>query len=472
VAGTQVREGAAIMTLRDARLGTRRRERVLPWAAAAVLLAVAGIVGSLRRPFAPTLPASATDLDTFDTAVMVAVEAYRGPRYVVGIAATVVAVLVPVLIVATGRGRARVRRWAGGATHGPLRAARVALLVAVLTSLATLPLAAWTRIVHDGRWGFRTQSVAGWVRDWLVVSTGTWLITAGVVAGLFAGMRRWPRSWPYRLTILGTGLVAAFVLLHPLVVQPLLLPTSPLPAGEARDAIEEVLAHAGEPDVPLLVGEASRRTTRVNAAVVGIGPTERVVVHDTLLELPPDQVASVVAHELAHREHADLVRGVLLGAAGLLAGTLVLRGVLGSAWVRRGLAVRGPTDPRLAAAVMALVAVLELVGSPVANLVSREVERAADARALELTEDPAPLLRTARTFTVRDLAAPEPPTPLHLYYGTHPTVGQRVRYAAAWADHRGVELPSRTELEAVEDDVAHPAVSSAALPPAPWRARR
>jgi STE24 endopeptidase len=449
--------GGSAVTLRQAHLGTRRRERVLPWALAAATLAVVGLVGSLRRPFAPDLPASATDLDGFDAAVLVAVEAYRGPRYVVGITATLVALAVPLLVVTTHRGRRWVRGWAGGANHAPLRAARVALWIVILTSLATLPLAAWTRIVHDGRWGFRTQPVSGWVRDWLLVSAGSWVLTAVLAAVLFAAIRRWPRSWPFRLTVLGTALAAAFVLLHPLVIQPLLLPTSPLPPGEARDAIEEVLVRAGEPDVPLLVGEASRRTTRVNAAVVGLGPTERVVIHDTLLELPVEQVASVVAHELAHRQHADLVRGVLLGATGLLVALLVLRGLL-ALGIGRRLEPRGPTDPRLAAVVVAVVAVFELVGSPVANLVSRHVELAADARALELTGDPEPLLRTTRTFTVRDLAAPEPPRALHLYYGTHPSVGQRIRYVASWAQVHGVTLPTRAELEEAEASAAHDAI--------------
>jgi STE24 endopeptidase len=443
------------VTLRQARLGTRRRDRVVPWALAAVALALVGVAGSIWRPYAAPLPVVGTDLDGFDAAVLAAVEAYRGPRYIVGVVATVLAFLVPVLFVATAAGRARVKRWAGGASHAPLRAAGLAVVVAVITSLVTFPLAAWNRIVEDGRWGFRTQSAAGWVSDWLVVSAGRWLAVGVLAALLFASMRRWPRSWPYRLTLLGTALTAAFVLIHPLVIQPLLLPTSPLPVGEARDALEDVLQAAGDTEVPLHVGEASLRTTRVNAAVVGLGPTERIVIHDNLLDLPPEQVASVLAHELAHREHTDLVRGVLLGAAGLLLALVVLQGLLGSSGTRRRMAPRGPTDPRLAAVVLAAVAAFELVGNPVANLVSRRVELAADARAIELTEDPEQLIRTTRAFTVRDLSAPDPPTLLHGYFGTHPSVGQRIRYAASWAETQGIPLPARSELEADEEDAAH-----------------
>jgi STE24 endopeptidase len=446
------------VNLRAARLGTRRREHVGIWAALALLLAVTGIALSIWRPYAPALPTVATDLDGFDPAVLAAVEAYRAPRYLLGPASTLLTLLVPLWFVATARGRARVRRWAGGATHAPLRAAAVAAGIAVTTSLVTLPLAAWTRIVHDGRWGFRTQSAFGWFTDWLLVSAGRWLGVGVVIAVLVVAVRRWPRSWPFRLTVLGTAVAALFVLVHPLVLQPLLLPTTPFPDGEHRELIESLLERTGDPEVPLFLGEASRRTTRVNAAVVGIGPTERVVVHDTLLELPPAQVASVVAHELAHREHADLSRGLLLGAAGLLVGLVLLQGLLRSSTASR--AARGPTDPRLAAVLVAALVVLELVGTPLGNAVSRRVELAADARALELTGDPEPLVRTTRTFTVRDLSAPEPPALLHRYYGTHPSVGQRLRYAAAWAQREGIDLPDRAELADDEAQVAHPAVSA------------
>jgi STE24 endopeptidase len=448
------------VTLRQARLGTRRREWVAPWALAAILLATIGVVGSIWRPFAPTVTAVSTDLDTFSSSVMAAVEAYRSPRYVVGILATIVSLLVPLLIVGTAGGRTRVRRWAGGAVHAPLRAARVGVTIAVLTSLATLPFAVWSRIVHDGRWGFRTQSAWGWASDWFMVSAGRWAIIGALVAVLFAAMRRWPRSWPFRLTVLGVVLAAAFVMLHPLVVQPLLLPTSPLPEGETRDSLEGLLRAAGDPQIPLHVGEASLRTTRVNAAVVGLGPTERVVIHDTLLELPAEQVAFVVAHELAHHEHADLVRGILLSSAGILLALLVLRSVLGGSGTRRRLEPRGPTDPRLAAVLLAAVAVLEFVGTPVVNVVSRQVELAADARALELSSEAEQLIRTTRAFTVRDLSAPDPPILLHRYYGTHPSVGQRIRYAVAWAEERGLELPDRTDLEDAEREVAHPSVTA------------
>jgi STE24 endopeptidase len=440
------------------RLGRGRRERVLPWAVVAVLLAIVGVVASVWRPLAPSLAAVATDLDTFGPDVMTAVDAYRAPRYLVAGVSTGLGVVVPVLIAWTRRGRALVGRVAGPATQSPLRGALVAVVVAVATSLATLPLAAWIRIVHDGRWGFRTQSWSGWVVDWVTVSAGTWLTMGALAALLLAAVRRWPRSWPYRLTVVGALLGAAIVVIHPLVLQPVLLPTSPLPEGEVRDVAEELMAEMGAEDLPLYVGEASVRTTRVNALVTGLGPTERIVLYDTLLELPEDQLRSVIAHELAHREHRDLLRGVLAVPTALLAALLLLRGVVWSSPSRRRAGARGPTDPRLVAVVMAVAAVLEFAGTPVANMVSRRAEAAADHRALQVTGEVEVQIRTARAFTVRDLSAPEPPAWAQLLYGTHPSVAERVRAAVAEADDPD-DLPGRDELSADEADVAHPSIT-------------
>ncbi|MFA9445713.1 M48 family metalloprotease [Egicoccus sp. AB-alg6-2] len=445
------------MSRRYPRLGARR-ERVVGWLLLALLLAVTGLAVSIWRPLAPRVPASGGELSAFSASVLDTVRAYRTPRYVVAALATAASVAVPLVFVVTRWGRRRIAVWAGGG-GGALRGGLVALRLSVLSSLAVLPLAVYVGIVHDGRWGFRTRSVGGWFSDWFLRSAGHWLLVSVLVAALLAAMRRWPSSWPYRATVGGTVLVAAFVLLHPLVVQPLFLPTTPLADGPDREAVEEVLARAGASDLDVRIGQASLRSTRVNALVTGLGPTERIVIYDNLLELPREQIAAVVAHELAHHEHADLPRGVALSAAALLAGLLVVHLVTASRSAQAAMGARGPADPRMVAVILAAAAVLELVGTPIGNLVSRRAEAAADARAVELTRDPAHLLATTRVFTVRDLSAPEPPSWIRLLYGSHPTVAERIDYLDGWARQHGVDLPSVTELQEAERDQHHPAIA-------------
>ena len=135
----------------------------------------------------------------------------------------------------------------------------------------------------------------------------------------------------------------------------------------------------------VLVADASRRTTTLNAYVSGFGSTRRVVVYDTLIEtLPRDQALSVVAHELAHARHRDVVIGSVLGAAGAVLGVGALALALGALARRR---LPGAAEPAVVPVVLALVALATLVTAPVQNGISRQIETRADVDALHATQD-------------------------------------------------------------------------------------
>ena len=83
-------------------------------------------------------------------------------------------------------------------------------------------------------------------------------------------------------------------------------------AGRTESSGAAVLALAEAEGVEVgevLVSDASRRTTTLNAYVSGLGETRRVVLYDNLVEQPEEQVLAVVAHELAHVRHDDVLVG-------------------------------------------------------------------------------------------------------------------------------------------------------------------
>ena len=450
------------MSLRKARLApgpSHVRDRVVVPALLAGAAAVAGAAASLLRPIAPPSTVS-TELDAFSAAVLRTVAGYTGPRSFAVAATTVLSVLVPFWFVGTRAGRALTFRLAGPAEHSGIRAALVAAVVVVAASLARLPVALPVAYHRDRAWGFAAGTVWTWLSEWTVRVGGRLLGSMVGVAVLLWAVRRWPRSWPYRLALVGTGAVAAVVLLHPLLIQPLTLDTEPLEPGPLRTELQAMLDRAGEPEVDILVGDASRRTTRLNAFVTGLGPSRQLVLYDTLLELPDDRILYVAAHEFAHREHGDLARGVALSALGLLVGLLLLALVLRSPGTAAVVGARGPGDPRLVPMILVLAVVGQLVAAPVAMGVSRRAEAAADQRALELTGDPAAMVATTRTFVVRDLANPSPPTWVRLLFGSHPSPVERIRAAATFAAANDLALPELADLRAAEDGIRHPRIPS------------
>jgi len=338
----------------------------------------------------------------------------------------------------------RVRRLLERAGGHPVRgAALVGAGISVVVAVVGLPLAAWAheRAVDAG---LSTQSLGPWLSD---VAKAT-AIEAGFAAlgGVLALalIRRFPRRW----WLPAAGLVVAFTVLtlylSPVVIDPVFNKFEPLPAGKLRTDVLELSRRAGVDVGEVYRVDASRRTTAINAYVGGLGHTKRVVLYDNLIEdFPPDQVRSVVAHELGHVKHSDVPRGILWIAIVAPAGTLLLQrlterftasGGLDRGDERGGDARPGPAVIPAVALALALVSFGLTCAS---NVLSRQVEARADAFALETTRDPSAFIALERSLAIRNLSQPDPPKLWHLLFGTHPTTIERIGYGKTYAPKAG-----------------------------------
>ncbi|MGH3306582.1 MAG: M48 family metalloprotease, partial [Nocardioides sp.] len=314
------------------------------------------------------------------------------------------------LAIACWLGFSRLGTRLAGAVPGPwwVRVVLVVAALALLGRMATLPFALLLH-GHLVEYGLSTQTRAEYLLDLAKGEAVGVVVTALAVLVVVGCARRWRRSWP----AIAGGVLAGFVLVgslvYPVLVEPIFNDFEPLPDGEFRS---QILALADEEGVnvdEVLVADASRRTTTLNAYVSGLGTTRRVVVYDNLVEdLPRGQALSVVAHELAHARHRDVLTGSLLGAAGALCGVGLLGLVVG---VRRGPSM---SDPVVVPLVLALAALAGFVSTPVQNTISRQVETRADVDALLATEDPEAFVEMQKQLALRSFSDPTPPALVQL----------------------------------------------------------
>jgi len=296
------------------------------------------------------------------------------------------------------------------------------LALALVGRLATLPFSIVLRHrsldygLTNQAWGAYAVDLAKGVAVEVVATSIALVVIVGVA-------RRWPRAWPAVAGVLMAGLVMLGSFVYPLLVEPLFNHFESLPDGPLRT---QVLALADEEGVQVddvLVADASRRTTTLNAYVSGFGSSRRVVVYDNLVDDVDDrQVLSVVAHELGHARHDDVLTGSLLGAAGAGFGVGLL-----------GLLVGGVADPRWVPRVLALMAVATLLASPVENGISRRIETRADVASLEATKDPEAFAEVQKELALTSLADPTPYAWSQFWFGSHPTALQRIALAERFA---------------------------------------
>lgn len=308
------------------------------------------------------------------------------------------------------------------------RVAGAAVTLVLLPQLLALPFGARARVVR-ARFGLVTQGWGGWALDVLRGLLISLPLVGGALFAVYAlaGVTRWWWAW----AALGAAAVTvALSWVAPVVFEPLFNRFTPMPAGPLRDALLALAARDGVAVRDVLVADASRRTTALNAYVSGFGRTRRIVVHDTLLgAAEPREVELVVAHELGHVVHRDVARGTALGAVGAALGVCVLAAVVSSGALLSLAGADRFADPRSAWLLAAAAAVGSALAGPAGCAVSRRVELRADRYALALTGDPAEFIAMQRRLTVANVAEPSPPGVLHMLFGTHPTPTERIALA-------------------------------------------
>ena len=313
------------------------------------------------------------------------------------------------------------------------------LAVTLLGRLLVLPWDAWSESVRR-RYGLSTRSWGGWAVD-VAKSYGVGLVLTLAVLFLVVGLVRWSPQWWWSVgAALGALLVVSVSFAYPVVVEPVFNSFAPLPAGPLRTSLLDLARADGVPVSDVLVADASRRTSSLNAYVSGIGATRRIVVYDTLLEsASPAEVRLIVAHELGHAKANDVLRGTLLGALGVALLVCVL--ALVSRWSalleRAGVTSLG--DGRAIALVLAVLAVLAFVSGPVQALVSRRVETRADVHALELTREPSSAIPMQQRLSTTNLSDLDPSPLVFGMFATHPTGPQRIALARTWARQNGMD---------------------------------
>lgn len=417
-----------------AEMGVLRTRQV---AAIVCALGVVLLVGLAWRsvPWQPVpgvLPEPVSPGSVFSSAEIVRSEAYSSKARWLGWSSVGLSIAVLAGLGFTGYGKQALDR-----QRGPWlwRVTLAVVGVQLIVRLVTLP---WALVARENRvkFGLTSQPLPEFLRDLgfgFAVQAAATVLALGLIVGC---ARRWRRVWPAvaGVALFGLTVIASFV--YPVVIEPVFNEFESLPSGPAREQVFALAEAEGVVLGDVLVADASRRTTSLNAYVSGFGATRRVVLYDTLVsDVPPDQVAAVVAHELAHAKYDDVLTGSVLGALGVLLGVGLLGLVLpaeGSANARaRWTTAR---DPAVVPLLLALTAVASLVVAPIQNTISRRVETRADVTALAVTGDGQAAEELQRSLAVRALSDPTPPTWSQFWFGSHPTSLQRIALARRTAE--------------------------------------
>jgi STE24 endopeptidase len=215
-------------------------------------------------------------------------------------------------------------------------------------------------------------------------------------------------------------------------VQPYMSGLGPL-QGHATlvQAEKRLAAKEGVGNIPLEVENVGTQTTAPNAEAIGLGPSRRIAIWDTMLDgrFSEPQLEFVVAHELGHHKHNDLWKG--LGWYALFAFPIAY--LIARITRRRG----GMAVPLAVPLFLFVWFAFPTAILPIDNAFSRRLEANADWAALQATRDPNAGQALFENFVRTTNEDPNPPLWDQILFGNHPTDGQRLAMVKAWQQRNG-----------------------------------
>jgi STE24 endopeptidase len=307
---------------------------------------------------------------------------------------------------------------------GMSRGVAVVVLFALTERLLHLPFSIFSTFSLETRFGFNRATPAMFLLDRIKGLALAFVFGVPLLYGFFFLLHVMPNFWWLAGWAGLMVLMIAMTVIYPAFIAPLFNRFAPLPQGQLKTRIEALLAKCGFESKGLYVMDASRRSTHGNAYFTGFGKAKRIVFFDTLLQNhTPDEILSILAHELGHYKLGHIGQRIAESAVLTLLGFAVLYWAFASGVASQfGL----PNDPGLVLILIliALGPVMHLI-SPLTSFLSRRAEYQADGFAKAMA-GPEPMISALTRLSRDNLSTLTPDRLYALFYYSHPPVPARI----------------------------------------------
>lgn len=344
----------------------------------------------------------------------------------------ILTLLFPALILFSGFG-ARLRSAAAAISRGNWYATvtMTAILFFIIYAALLLPYDFWKR---SANMGMMAPPLAGW---W--IGEGVSLLTRCAAAALFvwvpyALIARSPQRWWLYAGAIAIPVCFLTLIALPVLVDPLITPYHALTDKKLYTEIETLAARCGVSHIPVFVG--GNDTT-----VVGLGPTNRIFLGQDLIgKNKPDALLFTVGHELKHYVMGDNYISIVVICVALLLG-FFLTHILGKALIARfhkRIGFDDLSDPASVPLGVLILTLSWLCVLPLFNWYARHIEFEADRFALELTHENRGLAQLELDYIAMG-DVPDWGPFFRIFRATHPTDGERIRFANSYKPWEGGE---------------------------------
>lgn len=309
------------------------------------------------------------------------------------------------------------------------------ILFIVLYQILNLPLAFYGEFIRPHEYGLSSQSMSRWFGNY---GKATFVSLVGAIAFIwifYLLLKKSPKRWWFYSSLAGSAISFFMMFVQPIWVDPLFNKFGPMKDKQLEQQILGLAERAGINQGRVYEVDKSQDTSMLNAYVVGLGRTNRIVLWDTLIQqMTADQILFVMGHEMGHYV-LDHIWWNLLYYSLLSFAIFYLTYRSANYLLRRyhhRFGFRELSNIASLPLFLLLITIFSLLTDPLSNYVSRYMEHEADRFGLEITQNNQAAGEAFLALQQKNLANPRPGPIFKFWRSTHPPIGERVDFTNSY----------------------------------------
>ncbi len=305
------------------------------------------------------------------------------------------------------------------------------ILFILFFQLLNLPLDFYTDYLRAHAYGLSTQALGRWFSNYSKGFLVTVISSIAFVWIFYLLLKKSPRKWWVYSSLVSSGIMFFMMLVQPIWIDPLFNHFGPMKDKQLEEKILHLASRAGIEDGRVFEVDKSQDTNLLNAYVVGIGSSGRIVLWDTTLKaMNEEQILFIMGHEMGHYVLHHIWWSLLYYTA--------LSFVIFYLTYRTANYLMGRYRKTFQFGHLYNIASLPLLllltnffllaSTPLSNYISRFMEHEADRFGLEITQNNQAAGEAFLVLQKGNLANPRPGPVFNIWRASHPSLGARVDF--------------------------------------------
>ena len=238
-------------------------------------------------------------------------------------------------------------------------------------------------------------------------------------------IQKYPNFWWLVYSILISCLFVFIFLFGQIVIAPLFFNFEKLSDDKIQNILVSLKKRIGlnlQSDIWIM--KTKKKGDYANAFVSGFGATRKIIITENILEYNPEEIESIVAHELAHQYFSHNLFLCVYKIISCVGAIYLFKLLLDSDYFyANGL---DSSSPNSIGIFFIFYSLLNFFISPFFLKVCRRMEFACDLFAFKHVSNQKSLISILNKLCIRNFCDPDPPWWIKIFFYTHPPFSERI----------------------------------------------